>query len=264
LKTRRSRAVLLFLFFVDLLCIRAQVDQAFLRYLSDQGFKREHKAYLSSLSCSADSLLYLEAKFDLQYFNDSAFYRSYISGKSLFDKDSNALALASVIYLKSKAERQSLWFNAINADGSSARVKTLGQVYRMSLDPLNADVKQLPEKLLPSFKKYRKAYGKNPVAAATLSALVPGLGKLYIGRKKSFLITLLSNAVYGVQSYESLHKFGIKNSFSILNLGFFSVFYLANIYGSYKDTKQVKKETRTQFLINASDYYHIEYSPQLY
>ncbi|HWY33422.1 MAG TPA: hypothetical protein VNX68_02175, partial [Nitrosopumilaceae archaeon] len=107
--------------------------------------------------------------------------------------------------------------------------RAIHYTYLAGLDPRQADGALLPGKLFDDFSSYKKSYSKKPLVAGVLSMLVPGLGKLYIGKRKSFLNTLVINTVYGVQSYESIRKFGISNTFSLLNVGIFSVFYVANI-----------------------------------
>ena len=116
----------------------------------------------------------------------------------------------------------------------------------------NTDETQIPKKLRGDFLKYKKYSHRSPLLAGALSAAVPGLGKLYAGRKHSFMITLLTNIANGVQAYESVDKLGIKHPFSIFSIGLFSVFYAANIYGSYHDMKEVKYET-----ISFSNYRYI-------
>ncbi|MFL5753194.1 MAG: hypothetical protein ACJ76F_07300 [Bacteroidia bacterium] len=260
----KTKCGLIFLLLYVAFRSNAQVDPAFLKHLSEKGMKREHAAYLASLSTTPDSLHYLQAKFYLQYFNDALFSDHYLKSRSLFTKDSFAMNRADILYLKETPERQVAWFGATVPLESAHAGKAIGFAYLASVDPRKTSVSLLPQKLQAPFLEYRRAYEKKPVIAAALSAVVPGLGKLYIGRKKSFVNTLLTHAIYGAQSYESIKKLGIRNAFSILDLGFFSVFYLANVYGSYTDTRQVKKEKRKQFMINASDYYNMEYSSKLY
>jgi TM2 domain-containing membrane protein YozV len=122
----------------------------------------------------------------------------------------------------------------------------------------------IPEDLRPGFITYRKAFYKKPFLAAALSTAVPGLGQLYIGKKRSFITTLMMNLTCGLQAYEACYKLGVKNPYSIFSLGFFGLFYLSNIYGSYSDTKVVKKEKRNQLFIDAAHYYNINYTGKLY
>ena len=121
-----------------------------------------------------------------------------------------------------------------------------------------------PEKLQIDILDYKKYYNRKPFVAAALSTFVPGLGEIYAGKKRSFLIVLLSNIGYAAQAYEACYKLGVKNPFSVFSVGFFGAFYFANIYGSYYDVKLVKREKRKQLLIDAESYYNINCSSKLY
>jgi hypothetical protein len=137
-------------------------------------------------------------------------------------------------------------------------------VYLASKNPINIDVTLMPEELRDGFADYKKYYHKKPWVGAGLSTVVPGLGELYAGKKRAFVNTLLFHVMYGIQTYEAAHKLGIKNPFTIFSIGFYGVFYFANIYGGYFDVKQAKKEKRKQFLIDATNYYNLNYATKLY
>ncbi len=74
---------------------------------------------------------------------------------------------------------------------------------------------------------------KSPLKAGLLSAIVPGLGKLYVGGQLGQSIsTFIQNAVFGIQTIEAYKKSGPKSARFIIYGGLFSVFYLGNIWGS--------------------------------
>ena len=93
---------------------------------------------------------------------------------------------------------------------------------------------------------------------------MPGLGKLYGKQPSSAFVTFFSHCIYAAQSIESIKKFGIKNGFSIFSVSFFSLFYMSNIYGSYHDLNQRKKQYKKQLLLDAEKYLHINYPADLY
>jgi hypothetical protein len=244
----------------------AQSDAAFLKYLGTNGLQREHHAYLMALKgrMPSDSLHYLFAKYDLDQQKDSLFLTAYTESKMLFVQDTQAFNAACIYFLKSKSADQNFWFNSFDPSLVNATAREIHTTYLASLRPFAADIHQIPEKLQPDFMAYRKAESKKAWVAGTLSAFVPGLGKLYAGRTQSFILTFTGCAVYAVQSYESIRKFGPKNAYSLFTLGAFGVFYVANIYGSIHAVKVKKKETRKQFLIHAADYYHFTSAHNLY
>ena len=75
---------------------------------------------------------------------------------------------------------------------------------------------------------------KNSALALTLSALVPGLGKVYSGDWKDGIISFLFVATNAFQAYRGFSQNGIKSAygwiFGTLGLGF----YAGNLYGSWK------------------------------
>jgi hypothetical protein len=87
--------------------------------------------------------------------------------------------------------------------------------------------------LLHFTEEIQKFKRKSPLKAGLLSAIVPGLGKLYVGGQLGQGIsTFIQNAVFGIQAIEAYKKSGAKSARFIIYGGLFSVFYLGNIWGS--------------------------------
>ena len=244
----------------------AQIDLSFIDHLSKNHLKKEHLIYLNNLpaSTNSDSVCLLRSKYYLQYFSDSSFYHSYSNCSSLFRQDTTAFNRASILFLKPGNLHQKEWFASFPDENLSFITKNVRRVYLSTVSPLTTNLNDIPLTLQKDFLKYKKAYRKKPIVAAALSMAVPGLGKLYTGRTRSFITTLVTHVIYGIESYESIKKFGIKNGYSIFSLSVFGVFYAANIYGSYHDVSQLKKETRNQYLINANSYYNFNYYSDSY
>ncbi len=242
-----------FSFFIVL--ANAQVDLLFMDHLSKNNLEKEQLAYIHELSgkVSSDTLSYLKAKYYLQYYNDSLFFSNYSASKKIFINDTLTFNKANIFFLNPVVTGQSKWFGSLENEKTSYLSKNISFVYSTGLSPLKCDANTLPVVLQKDFLKYKKSYNKKPFIGGALSAVIPG-------KKRSFVTTFLANVVYGIQSYESIDKLGIKNPFSIFTLSFFSVFYIANIYGSYHDVAQVKKDTKKQYLINAFNYYNFNYS----
>jgi hypothetical protein len=212
---------------------------------------------------NSDSISYFKAKYYLQYFHDSFFLDNYFKSKTIFIKDTNAFNLASISFLTS--HKKDIWFSSFTIRDTIPFISnSINSIFMASKNPTLFDVTTIPEKLQPDFIDFKKYYSRKPFIAAALSTFVPGLGEIYAGKKRSFIIVLLSNLMYGAQAYEACYKLGVKNPFSIFSIGFFGAFYFANIYGSYYDLKQGKKEKRKQFLIDAESYYNINCSSKLY
>ncbi len=242
----------------------SQFDYLFLKHLVDQNLAQEHKTYIYSSrnSLSEDSLNYLAAKYHLLYFNDTLFLSNYARAKVVFDADTNAYNIASITFLT--ARHKDTWFSGYPKTNEPTIGKNIGLLYRAMETPSESDLNVIAEELRPGFMSYKKSFHKHPFLAAGFSAVVPGLGQLYLGKKRSFITTLMMNLACGVQAYEAYYKLGIKKPYTLFSIGFFGLFYLSNIYGSYSDAKIIKKEKRKQLLINAARYYNINYSSTLY
>ena len=68
--------------------------------------------------------------------------------------------------------------------------------------------------------------------AAALSALVPGLGKIYARRTGQGIAAFLQCLVFGVQAYEGYRKDGFQSTRFLVYGSIFGVFYVGNIWGS--------------------------------
>jgi hypothetical protein len=243
-----------------------QNNNSFLKLLDGQGLRREHLAYLKSLdkTLGKDSLNYLYAKYYLSGKQDSSFLVSYLSSKTLFLSDSQAFSHSSIYFLTRPARVQSKWYDSYDATKLTGSPRMLQSAYQASIDPSHTHPEDLPEQLRADFIQFQKADLHKPLKAALLSAAIPGLGKLYVGRKHSFFSTLLSQATYALGTYASYRAFGPTHALTIISAGMFTLFYSANIYGSFHEVQIVRNEKRKQFLLHASDYYNFNCANSLY
>ncbi|OWY22058.1 hypothetical protein C7N43_09250 [Sphingobacteriales bacterium UPWRP_1] len=102
-------------------------------------------------------------------------------------------------------------------------------------------LQQQEQNLLQYAESIKKVKRRSPALAGMLSAVVPGLGKVYAGKAKQGIASFFPVALLGLQAYENIHKRGIKNGFSIFYTGLFSVFYIGNIWGSVLSV-QIKQQ----------------------
>ena len=253
--------ILFSIFFANTLF--AQLDLPFISHLGKSNLEREHLSYLKSLN-ETDSVSCQFAKYYLQYPDDSLFFIYFKKSSTHFLADSNAVNFASIQF--TQHSKSSFWFDTcLSQKAEVPRItKQLATIQNSIDQPKGFDFNILPEKLQVDFQKYQKIAAKKPIVAMAFSALVPGLGKLYIGSKKSFVMTLFTMSFLGLQTYESYHVKGFKHPLTVINLGFFTTYYVVNLVGSYRETKLKKKEIKTQYLINATNYYRYKYRPSLY
>jgi hypothetical protein len=243
----------------------AQIDLGFVQHLSENSLRNEHWNYINHTNSSSDSIEYLKAKFYMQYEEDSLFLNSFNKCAKLFVDDSVALNYSHLYFIKKTDAKRAIWFNSVEKNDSLIpNLNEIVQLYKLTENPVESDTSFISEELQVDFLKFSKAFSKKPVLAAFLSAIVPGLGELYIGNFKSFGAKFTSLTIFGLQSAESIYKLGLLKPLPLLNLSFFTAFYGANIVGAYRDTKSKTNEFKDQFLIHVSNYYSLLSVPTLY
>lgn len=82
------------------------------------------------------------------------------------------------------------------------------------------------------FAEYTAVKRKSGFLAATLSAVIPGTGKMYAGKTGEGVSALITNLILGWQFYDHYNHLGFSSVRTIAYGALFSTFYLGNIYGS--------------------------------
>lgn len=98
------------------------------------------------------------------------------------------------------------------------------------------------KKLESCAKVQKKIKRKSAFTAGALSALVPGLGKVYVGNNGQALATFLTVGVMGGIATENYFRMGIDHPQTLFFAGMFSLFYIGNIWGSAVSVQLVKTE----------------------
>jgi len=110
------------------------------------------------------------------------------------------------------------------------------------------------EKKLTEIKNSIPVYKKSGMIAGSLSALIPGLGKIYAGKPKQGLTTFIPVFILGLQAYEAYKRSGVKSPWFIADSGLFTIFYIGNILGSALSVsvkrKEIQHEVNDQILLN--------------
>ena len=93
---------------------------------------------------------------------------------------------------------------------------------------------------------------RSPFLAGFLSTIVPGAGRLYIGRVGDAFTSLLLVGLTGWQTYEGFRRDGIASAkgWTLGTLG--SIFYVGNIYGSVISARIYNREITEDFLSGLS------------
>jgi hypothetical protein len=82
------------------------------------------------------------------------------------------------------------------------------------------------------YDKLKGFHRRSPVLAGLYSAVVPGLGKFYAGKKRQGIAAFLPIISLAALTYEAYRKDGVRSARFIGFGSLFSVFYIGNIWGS--------------------------------
>jgi tetratricopeptide (TPR) repeat protein len=96
-------------------------------------------------------------------------------------------------------------------------------------------------------KEYRRSNFKSPFLAGALSAIVPGTGKMYSGRVKDGVVSLIFVGLTGYQAYRGFSKKGTDSVYPWIVSSISFSFYLGNIYGSVKAGKNYNKSIQQNY-----------------
>lgn len=104
------------------------------------------------------------------------------------------------------------------------------------------EVKQRQENFMVYRRDLQKLKTRSPFIAATLSGIIPGLGRVYGGKKATGIYSFIAGSLLGLQVYEAYRKDGINSPRFIIYGTLFSAFYIGNIWGSALSVKISRNE----------------------
>lgn len=134
-----------------------------------------------------------------------------------------------------------------------AKIEVSLNLLNAKLDPeLLSD--SIPENITLSYKKYFRANRKSAFLGGLYSAVIPGMGKLYAGKRRQAWGLFMANVIFGLQTYEAYRKTGMSPRFYFFG-GLFSITYLSNIYGSASSVRKIKRDSKDQLHYEISQYY---------
>ena len=90
---------------------------------------------------------------------------------------------------------------------------------------------------LKYYNKIKERKAKSAFLSGLYSALIPGMGKMYLGKKGEAISSFLLTSIFAGLTYENYRRLGIQNGQTIIFGGIFSVVYIGNIWGSVIKTK---------------------------
>ena len=95
---------------------------------------------------------------------------------------------------------------------------------------------------LEEYEKMKDFKPKSMVFAGVLSAMVPGLGKIYAGKTGEGIAAFFTVGTTGLLACENYRKSGWRNYKTIIFSSLFTIFYGGNILGSYYSVKRRRDE----------------------
>lgn len=202
----------------------------------------------------------------MNYFNEKQFVRSKklfleISDTPLFyyksiylastiDLDKNQLDSAARI-LTSIEQTNNTDLNELNMF-EQLGVKLLKRDY-YAFDSLSNSLvfaNKLLESEYSNLKNYykidRNIKRKSPLVAGLLSAIVPGMGKVYAGNTGQGLASFLSCGLFGAIAFENSFRLGYTHPQTLFFMGVFGAFYIGNIWGSAVSVQAIKNEKQLE------------------
>ena len=151
----------------------SQIDNTFLKHLSDNNLKIEYFSYLQNTTCSNDTLDFYFSKYHFQFGDDSSFLVHAARAKKLLKQDTSLLIHYSKHFLNKETQQSNEWFNSI-LDTSlllNDQLKQLHLVYNLTQYPL--ETVELPLQLQKDYQLYYRATKKKPIVAGLFSAIIP-------------------------------------------------------------------------------------------
>jgi tetratricopeptide (TPR) repeat protein len=138
----------------------------------------------------------------------------------------------SSIQLLNKLGSEVSGFQQERIDFLQCAVRAADRLAKEAIPIVFNDSSQTCRRITQLLEERERNGTKNPILAAGLSGVIPGLGKVYGGRPIDGLFSFSSIALTGWQAYDGFSKDGIKSvkGWLVGALGF--TFYLGNVYGS--------------------------------
>lgn len=233
-------------------------DTRFINHLVNKEDYREAIFLLNRCTGETDSLNYLKgwSHYALKELEQSTESLLKVSESSEFYFKSMFFAAYNQTYLHNYSEAQTLLSGLkINRDPirdlqnfQLAGIDLLSNNYSLAKSKLK-ELETISPVLFQPIIDLRNITGelekhkiKSPALAGVMSAIIPGSGKFYAGKKGEGIAAFISIFGLGLITWENYHKLGYKNVKTIFFGSLFAANYVSNIYGSVMTTKIVEND----------------------
>ncbi len=235
----------------------------FIRYLIDKGYYQEaiflmEKDTFNYKKLQRDSLNYYKgwAYYTLKNLGESTLSLVKVGKESPFYRKSYFFAGYNQIYLGKYDEARDIfremnisdepYLSLLNFEISG--VEMLEGNFETAEDILknvnreNATLNMQASTLEDIEKELKNHRSKSPVLAGMMSAIVPGSGKIYLGKTGAGIASMISTIGFGLITWENYRKAGPTNAKTIIFGSIFAFNYVSNIYGSVISVKVMENE----------------------
>lgn len=203
----------------------AESDSAnYLTGWSYYAMKELEKSTFSFLKVSENSDFYMKSRFFAAY--NSTYLHNYSDAQILL----NDLKINREVLFDLRTF-QLAGIDLLNGDYTSAKNKL------EAFDATNPTLYQPVIDLKNITGEMEGHKSKSPVLAGIMSAIVPGSGKFYAGKKGEGIAAFISNVGFGLITWENYRKLGYRNAKTIFFGSLFAANYVSNIYGSVMTIK---------------------------
>lgn len=243
-------------------------DMSFARYLHDREMYTQAHWVLSQIPEKAllprqsDSLHYWLgwnayasknlkiAAFNLMQVSDSVEWaqKSHFFGAycMAFERDTAAYAAMQHIQIKDSIERELQYFQLAGISLLQRDIKTYELLQKKFT--FSSYIMEAEERKLNTYHaKIIHQKKKSPLLAGLYSAVIPGSGKIYAGKKTQGIAAFFPVALFAGLTIEAYGVGGVKSARFITYGTLFSLFYAANIWGSVVAVKVKQREQNNYY-----------------
>lgn len=247
----------LFFFIFSFSFSYSQNNLSFYNHLEKNKLEEEkfHFLYKDTNGIHPDTLAYLRCRFQLSRQNDSLILRDFKWSEKITYNDTFFFKQLNVHFLARQNKHSAFWFDVILKHYTDSLAQQFCLYNKILNTKFSVDTSTIPQALNLSLLKLDRINHKKAFISAGLSMLLPGLGKLYNGRKYSFRNVFSAHVLLAAKFLESNYRLGLVHPYTMITFGFFTTYYFANILGSYYDFKEVRKEAKLNFLKDVQTYY---------
>ncbi len=205
-----------------------------------------------------DSLSYYKgwAHYSLKNLEQSTSSLLNVGKESSFYLKSRFFAGYNQIFLENYDEARKIFFQAnivdepnlslVNFELSGIEMLqgnwTKAKEQLQQVSPTIATINQQVAELGQIMSKREIHRSKSPLLAGVMSGIIPGSGKIYVGKTGEGIASLIATTGFGLVTWENYRKHGIDHVKTIFFGGIFAASYVSNIYGSVISVKIIENE----------------------